>query len=528
MKKTRSISAVVASAALIALTVGGPAHTQFENVGTIDFPTSATGEAQQHFLRGVAILHSFGWKQAIEQFRAAQAIDPDFALAYWGESLSYNHPLQSEADAESPREALARLGATTQERLAKAPTARERGLLEAVEMLWGEGSWRDRRIAYMDAMARLYEQYPADDEIASFYALSMLSGARALADDSLRLEMRAGAIALGVLERNPDHPGAAHFVIHAFDDPLHAPIALPAAYVFADIAPAVSHARHMPTHIFIQHGMWDLVSTENQSAYDAAQALWQPGDSVGDAVHSLDWGQYGDLQLGDYEKARLWIDRLEAIIEASEGQDRAVMTLPLMEARYVVETEEWRIDEITDETSASMLLATALSAVRTGNVETAERAEEALARLVSSESGGGVLRNGQHWVRVMHKQVGALVRVAQGDADGAVRFMDEALEIVATIRAPNGAANPVKPAYELYGEILLELGRPEEAVAKFETSLLRMPNRPRSVLGLARALERMGDEEGAAEQYEILNAIWDGRDSFTGLQEARQFLMSRN
>jgi len=525
MKKTRLISATLA---LIALTMGAPTHSQFENVGTIDFPTSATGEAQQHFLRGMAILHSFGWKQAIEQFRAAQAIDPDFALAYWGETLSYNHPLQAEVNAESPREALARLGATAEERLAKAPTAREKGLLEAVERLWGEGSWQDRRVAYMEAMARLYEQYPADDEIATFYALSMLSGARALGDDSLRLEMRAGAIALGVLDRNPNHPGAAHFVIHAFDDPLHAPIALPAAHVFADIAPAVSHARHMPTHIFIQHGMWDLVSTHNQSAYDAAQDLWQPGDSVGDAVHALDWGQYGDLQRGDYAKARVWIDRLEAIIDASEGQARAVGTLPLMEARYVVETEEWKIDEITDESSAHTLLATGLSAVRTGDVDTARRAEEALARLVAAGSDGGVLRAGRSWVRVMHKQVAALVRVAEGDADGAIQEMDEALAIVAGIRPPNGAADPVKPAYELYGEILLELGRPEEAIARFETSLQRMPNRPRSVLGLARALEQAGDDEGAAEQYEILNGIWDGRDSFTGLQEARRFLMSRN
>ena len=519
MKNTRLISALFV---LVALTVGGPTHSQFENVGTIDFPTSATGEAQQHFLRGMAILHSFGWKQAIEQFRAAQAIDPDFAMAYWGETLSYNHPLQPEANAESPREALARLGATPEERLAKAPTAREKGLLDAVERLWGEGRWQDRRVAYMEAMARLYEQFPTDDEIATFYALSMLSGARAQGDDSLRLEVQAGAIALGVLDRNPSHPGAAHFVIHAFDDPLHAPIALPAAYVFAEIAAAVSHARHMPTHIFIQHGMWDLVSTNNQSAYDAAQDLWQPGDSVGDGVHALDWGQYGDLQRGDYEKARVWIDRLEAIIDASEGQARAVSTLPLMEARYVVETEEWKIDEITDETSPHTLLATGFSAIRTGDVETAQRAEAALARLVAAEDDGGNVRAGRRWVQVMHKQV-----AAQGDADGAVQFMDEALEIVAGIRPPNGAADPVKPAYELYGEILLELGRPEDAAARFETSLQRMPNRPRSVLGLARALEQMGDDDGAAEQYEILDAIWAGRDSFTGLQEARQFLMSR-
>ena len=508
------------------LTISTPSNAQFDSVGTIDFPTSATGEVQQHFLRGVAILHSFGWKQAIEQFQAAQALDPDFALAYWGETLSYNHPLQPERDAESPRQALQRLGATPAERMAKAQTPREQGLLDAVERLWGDGEWRDRRVAYMEAMAALSAQYPDDDEIATFYALSLLSGARALRDDSLRLEVQAGAIALGVLDRNPDHPGAAHFVIHAFDDPLHAPIALPAAYAFADIAPAVSHARHMPTHIFIQHGMWDLVSTHNQSAYQAAIDLWQPGDAVNDGVHALDWGQYGDLQRGDHERARLWIGRLEAIIEDSGGQARAVNTLPLLRARYIVETEDWQTEEITDDTSAHMLLATGLSAVRTGDLATAAEAEQALGRLAAADEAAG--GDGDVWVRIMHRQIGASIHAAEGEADQATALMDEALEILATVRPPNGAADPVKPAYELYGEILLELGRPEDAVAMFETSLLRMPNRPRSLLGLARALERTGDEAGAAEQYRKLSTIWEGRESLTGLQEARRFLLSSN
>ncbi len=512
----------------VTLTIGVPTNAQFDNVGTIDFPTSATGEAQQHFLRGMAILHSFGWKQAIEQFQAAQEIDPDFALAYWAETLAYNHPLQPEANAQSPREVLQRLGASPEERLAKAPTAREKGLLDAVERLWGEGSWQERRVAYMEAMADLHEQFPMDDEISVFYALSVLSGARALGDDSLRLEVQAGAIALGVFGRNPNHPGAAHFVIHAFDDPLHAPIALPAAYAFAEIAPAVSHARHMPTHIFIQHGMWDLVSTHNQSAYDAARNLWQPGDSVGDGVHALDWGQYGDLQRGDYEKARVWIERLETVISESEGQARAVNSLPLLEARYIVETEQWRSGEITDETSPHMLLATGLSAVRTGDLDTAQQAEQALARRVAAGDVGGYVRQGPGWVQVMHKEVAASMLAAQGDTDGAVRLMNEALEIVAGIRAPNGAADPVKPAYELYGEILLDIGRPEDAIAKFEMSLMRMPNRPRSLLGLARALEQTGDQAGAAEQYRKLSTIWEGRESFTGLQEAQQYLLSRN
>ncbi len=297
-----------------------PAHAQLENVGSIGFPTSETGEAQEHFLRGVAILHSFGWYQAIEQFRAAQEISPDFALAYWGESLSYNHPLNSQMDPEEPRRVLERLGATRAERLAKAPTEREKGFLRAVEVLWGEGDQRERRVGHMEAMRDLYERYPDDAEVAAFYALSMLGAVRATGDLSQRLNVRAGAITLGLLAGNRHHPGAAHYTIHAFDDPLHAPLALEAADLFADIAPAVSHARHMPTHIFIQHGMWDRVSRNNQSAYDAARELWKPGDSMGDATHSLDWGQYGDLQLGDYEKARLWIQRIESMARAASSR----------------------------------------------------------------------------------------------------------------------------------------------------------------------------------------------------------------
>ena len=380
-----------AACLLLVTLLAAPAAAQFAEVGSLDFPTSARSEeAQRHFLRGVAILHSFGWKQAIEQFQAAQAIDPDFALAYWGETLSYNHPLFGggpNLDEENPRAVLARLGPTRAARAAKAPTDREKGFLEAVEALWSEeGTYDERRVGYMEAMARLYERNPDDHEVATFYALSMLAGSRALGDQSLRLEVRAGTIAMKVFHENPDHPGAPHYTIHAFDDPIHAPLALDAARRYAEIAPAVSHARHMPTHIFIQHGMWELVSNHNQSAHEAARALWVPGDSVGDAVHSLDWGQYGDLQRGDYAKARLWIDRLEQLIAESDGQARAVNTLPLVNARYVVETEQWRAEPITDGSSMHELLATGLSAVRTGDLATAR---EAAAALASRAAGGG-------------------------------------------------------------------------------------------------------------------------------------------
>ena len=509
----------IAIGLLVVIFSATAASAQFDSVGSLKFPTSTpSAEAQQHFLRGVAILHSFGFEQAREQFQAAQELDPDFVMAYWGEALCYNHPLFGgpTPDEANPRAVLKRLRATPEARAAKAPTDREKGFLAAVETLWSEtGSYNERRVAYMDAMRRLHDRHSDDDEVSTFYALSLLPGSRALGGQSLRLEMQAGAIALAVFGKNPDHPGAPHYAIHSFDDPIHAPLALPAARRYAQIAPAVSHARHMPTHIFIQHGMWELVSMHNQSAYEAARALWTPGASVGDTVHSLDWGQYGDLQYGDYAKARTWIERLEQVIAESDGEGRAPGALPLLKARYVVETEEWHTAPITDESSPHELLATGLSAVRTGDLTTARAAEVALAKRAE---------NGRAQARVMHNEVAALVHAAQGQADAAIAKMDEAIEIVEGLRPPNGAASPVKPPYELYGEILLDLDHPREALEKFETSLLRMPNRARSLLGAARAAARSGDESTARERYGTLVSFWQGSADHEGFSEARRFV----
>ena len=521
-------SAATAAALILASMATPPAaHAQFDDVGVITFPTSATGEAQEHFLRGVAILHSFGWKQAREQFHAAQAIDPDFAMAYWGESLAYNHPLVTRMDPDEPREALERLGKTPEERIAKAPTEREKGFLRAVEILWGEGEHRDRAVGYMEAMADLHEAYPDDHEIAAFYALSLLSATRATRDLTDRWNVRAGTIALKILNANPVHPGAAHYTIHAFDHPIMAPLALDAAYAFADIAPAVSHARHMPTHIFIQHGMWDLVSGHNQSAYDVARELWEPGDPLGDAIHSLDWGQYGDLQRGDYAKARLWIERLAAMVEndgfeaggarGEAGSNRARNSVPLLKSRYIVETEEWEVRPVEEDMRTSELLAIGLSAARTGDMETLAAAGKALAK--ESE--------GEGYTHVMHMQVGALHHVAMGHGEKAIEMMDDAVATVEAMAPPRGSANPVKPVHELYGEILLELGKAEEAVEMFETSLLRMAGRPRSLLGLARAQAALGNDVLAAEAYGKVAALWEGREGISGLDEARGFVEER-
>jgi len=529
--------------AVLAALVAAPVAAQLESVGNLRFENSGSPEAQEHFLRGVAILHSFGWKQAIAEFQAAQKIDPDFALAYWGETLCYNHPLAPEQDGKTPREVLAKLGATPEARLLKAPTPREMGFLRAVEALWTEGAqkddWRARRVAYMDEMARLHKEFPGDDEVTTFYAVSLLSGARALEDDTFRLEVRAGALAMDVFNRNRNHPGAAHYIIHAFDDPIHAPLALDAADAFADIAPAVSHAIHMPTHIYIQHGMWEKVANQNMRAHRVASDLWKSGDTMGDMSHSLDWGQYGFLQKGDYAKAAENVRRFEEMVKMSE-KGRASTGFALAKARYVIETEEWKVQEMPEGASDEEILANGMSAVRLKDLATAEKMEKRLAEKASTspkgESAGGAHAghggappppsDEDQSTKVMHQEMAALIALARGKKDEAVELLRKAVSLEETMRPPNGAADPVKPSHELLGEVLLETGNPSEAAKAFDASLLRMPNRARSLLGSARAHAAAGDRLTASERFQKLMEIWGGHKELAGYQEAERYLAS--
>ena len=498
---------------------------KLDDLGSVDFPTSGSAEAQAHFLRGVATLHSFGWKQARTEFRKAQAIEPDFAMAYWGESLTFNHPLVSQWDIDSPREVLNKLGASAEERLAKAPTYRERGFLLAVEALFfGEQDTQARRKAYREAMHSLYERYPDDDEVAAFYALSVL-GSAGPGEGGHRNKVLAGSIAMEISHRNPRHPGAVHYTIHAFDDPVHAPLALPAALVFDEIAPAVSHARHMPTHIFIQYGMWQQVSDSNQAAYDAAVALWEPGDKAGDMTHALDWGQYGDLQLGDYERAAMWIERMEGIVERNPGQQRIVEALPRVKARLILETQQWATQPVTDSSDGTELLATGISAVHLGDLSLARQAAERLDAMADElgDSDRSYYSRTAKPLQIMRNSVAGLMAIAEGNGEQGLAMLQEGVEIAESMRPPNGAPNPIKPIHELYGEALLDAGSAQQAVARFSTSLLRTPNRPLSLLGLARSYASLGDEDSAREQYQKLAEVWKGRE-LPMLEEAGRYL----
>ncbi|MCA9500606.1 MAG: tetratricopeptide repeat protein, partial [Nitrospira sp.] len=271
-------------------------------LGSIEFPASGAPEAHPHFLRGVAALHSFWYEEAIEAFRRATTIDPNFMMGYWGEAMAHNHPVWSEENVDEARAALKKVSETA------SVTVRERQYLQAVNTLFGEGDKLARDRAYSVKMESLAGAYPEDLEATCLYALSLL-GLATHYDEKPDLQekyrVQAGALTLGVYGVNPNHPCAAHYTIHAFDDPIHAILALPQARRYAKIAPEAHHAQHMPAHIFVQLGMWDEAAASNKAGWESSQA-WVKDKRLPLSLqdyHSLYWLQYVYLQQGRYNAA---------------------------------------------------------------------------------------------------------------------------------------------------------------------------------------------------------------------------------
>ena len=296
----------------------------FPLVLLLAFPNSGSPAAQPAFQRGVTALHNFQYEDAAEAFRDAQRIDQDFAMAYWGEAMACNQTLWLNQDAAMARQILLRLGPTPKARALKAVTDLEKRYLHAVEALFGAGDRAARDRAYALSMGALAKAYPDDPDALSFFALALMgTTARSPAlfgeggDDAHQhalvgsgIQQQAGAILEAVLARNPDHPGALHYLIHDYDDPQHARLALPAARAYARIAPQSSHALHMPAHIFLQLGMWDEAAASDEASFSASEAwVKRKGLPIGMRDHhSLSWLLYESLQQGRFQKAREALD----------------------------------------------------------------------------------------------------------------------------------------------------------------------------------------------------------------------------
>ena len=463
-------------------------------LGALSFPSSGSGEAQEAFRRGVLLLHSFEYEPAAEAFREAQEIDPDFALAYWGEAMTYNHPLWNQYDRGRAMAALERLAPTREERRAKAPTEREKMYLDAVETLYAPetgdaASKEERDRAYMRAMERLHEAYPEDDEARAFYALSILGSAGG--DRDFAAYMRAAATAMPVFDRNPRHPGAAHYIIHSFDDPIHAPLGLPAAEVYADVAPRAAHAQHMTSHIFVALGLWERVVEANVRARDTQDAeLAERGLPPNVCGHYSSWLHYGRLQLGQLEEAEELMDRCHERVRGDPNAGEWIY-FARMRARHVVDTEDW---DLIGRWAVPLEELPSEQAWGRGNPapRLLYRVTDALARLEQGDPGParalvGEPRPGDPMAALQVEQLAGLLALREGRSEEGLGLLRRAAEAEAELPFQFGPPVPVKPTHELLGEALAELGRTEEAAAAFRAAVKRTPGRTLAVEGLEAA-----------------------------------------
>lgn len=475
-----SIPAAIAGALLL-----GSQMVHAQTLGTISFPTTASKQAQPHFLEGVKDLHSFAFDEAAAAFQAAEKADPGFALAYWGEAMSHNHPLWSQQDLPAARAVLAKLGPTPEARLTKAGNDKERAYIEAQEILFNApGDKLARDVAYSEAMASMHARWPGDDEVSIFYSLSLLGAVRP-GDTGFRRQALAASIALPIFQKNPDHPGAAHFIIHAFDDPDHAVLALPAARVYARIAPDAPHALHMPSHIFVQLGLWEDVRRSNTAAYASAEAVVRKYHSPegGEDFHTLSWLQYSDLMLHRFDEAQQALGNARAALARNPNSDAVRNGYLTMWARQILETESWTALPLEPDglkPNGPWLFVAGYSAARRKDFETAGKAAAELKRL-AAEAGAGDTAYTARPLAIMEKEVESEAAFEQGHNDDALALAREASDIELTLRAPSGPPQPIKPATEHLAQILVRTGSRAEAAAAFRQQLLRTPNRTPAV-----------------------------------------------
>ena len=538
------------TAVLVLATLHSLASAQVEGLGKIDFPNSGAPEAQEAFRKGVLLLHSFEYEDAAEEFGKAQEIDPDFVLAYWGEALTHSHPIWNEEDPEKAYAVLSRLGPDTSSRLARARTERERGFLESVEVLFGEGDRPTRNRAYELRLAELHDAYPDDMEVAAFHSLSILGTATNGRD--IPTYMRAAAIAEEVFLRNPDHPGALHYAIHSYDDPVHAPLGLRMANRYAKVAAAAAHALHMPSHIYVALGMWDesiASNIDSAAAADARRA--RKGLHVDDrGYHSLSWLAYSYLQKGRSTASLELVRDMRRDCAEAEGSSRSRHHVAVMRAHHVVALDAWNdeqagfeveIDGLSISTRATELLVRGVTRMRRRDVEGAEQILTELRTILDQpvqpvdEGVGGccavspeVFGEASPRMKaalVTLEELAAYLALERLDSESALDHARLACELEDAMGFDFGPPIVVKPAHELLGEILLVLGRPEEAVMEFEAALGRAPGRARSLLGLARGLGRAGKTKRALAVFSEIARIWDAADEdHPGLEDVRQGL----
>jgi hypothetical protein len=513
-----------------------------ERLGTVRFATSCSPAAQPEFDRAVALLHSFAFADAIKGFTAAAQADPACGIAHWGAALAWlGNPL---AGPPPPNRVQAGAAAVARAKSAGAASERERAYIAAIDAFYKDHETVDHRtraVAYEKAMEALAARFPEDREAAIFYALA-LNMTLDPNDKTYANQLKAAGILEPIFAEQPEHPGIAHYLIHSYDFPPIAPRGLAAARRYASIAPSAPHALHMPSHIFTRLGHWeDSIKTNRASAQAAKDELRQAQLDAGsyNALHAMDYIVYAAMQLARDRDARAIVDEIRGLDKIDSENFAAAFAFAAIPARFALERRQWAEAAALElhpqslswpkfpQAEAITVFARGLGAARSGDVA---RARQDLARLETLRDAMTAARN-TYWsaqAEIQRLAVAGWIARAEGKDDAALALLRQAADREDATEKHPVTPGAIQPAREMLAELLLDLGRPAEALAEFEASQRTDPNRLHGLAGAARAAERAGDGQKARRFHEQVVTLTKSADTERPeVRQARAFLASR-
>jgi Tfp pilus assembly protein PilF len=521
-------------------------HDPSEQLGRVNFRVSCTPAAQKQFNRAVAWLHSFEYEEAEKAFSEVTVTDPRCGMGYWGIAMSQYHPLWAPPTAAQLQKASS---AVEKAKSAGERTQRERDYIAAIEVFYKDFDKLDhltRTFAYSKEMEQLYRRYPSDNEAGVLYSLTLVAVGMMTNDKSYANEKKAAQILNRVRAREPGHPGVTHYLIHSYDYPALARLALPAARNYAKIAPASAHARHMPSHIFTRLGLWQEAIRSNLGAEAAAKEFARRNNFTGawdEQFHAMDYLAYAYLQGAQDKKAWGVLDELNKISKAEPETFKVAFAFTAIKTRYALERRRW--DDAAKMTlpsnslggfpwarfrwaEANIQFARAIGAARSGD---AASAREAVGRLAEIRQALIVAKGDYDWakqVEIQHQAALAWLAHAEGKNDEALRMMRAAADLEDATDKHPVTPGAILPAREMLGDLLNELNQPALALKEYEKSLETSPNRFNSIFGAARAAELARDNAKARAYYAKLIALSDQSDgSRPELQQTRKYLAKR-
>jgi hypothetical protein len=498
-----------------------------KQLGEVAFANSCAPQAQESFERGVALLHSFGFAEGARAFREALDRDPACAIATWGiASVLIGNTFSV---GPTPEDADAALAAIDRGRAIGAKTERERGYIEAIAAYYdrfAERSHGARMRSLADAFEALAQRFADDDETQIFGAL-YLTATQSPTDKSYARALKAGAILETQFARHPNHPGVAHYLIHSYDYPAIAQKGLPAALCYAGIAPDAAHALHMPSHIFTRVGLWRESIETNARSVAAAKAQ----TDFGQVLHAMDYLVYADLQLGRDGDA---FARVKESLNLPDSGRTATYARAAIPARYAVERDQWReaaaladpADSKFPYTGAMTLFARAVGAARSGDPAAVRKDVIQLAAIVV----GLKAAKNDYWateVEVERLGAAAWITFADGKREEALDLMRSAVEMEDASEKSAVSPGRILPARELLGDMLLESGRSDDALAAYETALVKDPKRLRSLDGAGRAAAAAGNADKARYYFTRMIEMADANSERPELTKARQFVAAK-